>query len=756
MKLLKKQKPLKIAVIGNHLPRQCGIATFTTDLCDALSIEIENSNNLITVAMDDISEGYDYPDRVKFRIRTNVLADYFHAADFLNANSYEVTILQHEYGIFGGKSGSHIINLIKGLQMPVLTNLHTVLKNPSDEQKLIIHELANYSERLLVMSKRAIELLESAYGISKDKVILIPHGIPNVEFKQPGIYNERLGIKESDVILTFGLLSPAKGLEIMIKAMPKIVKEHSNVLYIILGETHPHVKEAHGDAYRHGLQQLINQLGMEDHIVFHNYFVSLNALTQYLQTTTVYATPYINKEQITSGTLAYAVGCGTAVVSTPFWYAEELLANNRGKLVRFNDSDHMAEVIIGLLSDKKELNSIRKSAYEMGRSMTWDKVAKKHLTVINDVISNGKTRPKTMLTKIQNYRIIDKLPVINLSHMKILTDDTGILQHAKYTIPDYNHGYCVDDNARALIIACRYYTLQKDKSVIPLIQKYMSFLYYAFNFDNGKFRNFMSYDRKWLENTGSEDSHGRAIWGLGVAIQHVPSDGLRNMALRLFLEALPRIESFISPRAMAFAIIGLHSYLSVYHGDSNLRNIRTIMAEKLYNFFIANSKEDWPWCEDIVAYANAKLAHALILAGQSIPNPDMFEMGVKVLKWLLDKQTSTEGHLSVIGNANWYVYGNNKSSFDQQPIEAMSLIDACVDLYNITKEIKWLKESEKCLGWFLGRNDHNITLYDFESGGCKDGLGSYGVNENQGAESTLAWLIALLKMYESMGSHNLV
>ncbi len=752
MTRFKKQKVSKIAVIGNHLPRQCGIATFTTDLCDALSIEV-NNKNLITVAMDDRPEGYNYPDRVRFRIRANVLADYFHAADFLNANSFQVAILEHEYGIFGGKHGSHIIKLIKGLQMPVLTNLHTVLKEPSDEQKHIIHELANYSERLLVMSKKAIELLDSAYGISRDKVVLIPHGIPNVDFKDPGIYNEQLGIKASSVILTFGLLSPAKGLETMIKAMPRIVKEDPDVLYIILGQTHPHVKEAHGDAYRHGLQQLINQLGMEDHIVFHNYFVSLDALTQYLQTAKIYAVPYIAKEQITSGTLAYAVGCGTAIVSTPFWYAEELLANNQGILVPFNDPDHMADAIIHLLSNEKELQSIRKAAYKLGRSMTWDQVAKKHLNVINEVISHGKTRPKKSLTQIKSYRIIDKLPVIDLSHMKVLTDDTGILQHAKYTIPDYNHGYCVDDNARALIIACHYYTLRKDKSIIPFAQKYLSFLYYGFNFENGRFRNFMSYDRKWLETVGSEDSHGRALWGLGIAIQHAPSDGLRNIALRLFLDALAPIESFSSPRAMAFAIIGLHAYLSVYGGDSNVRNIRTSIAEKLYKLFIDNSKPDWPWCEDIVAYANAKLPHALILAGQWIPNPGMFEMGTKALQWLMDIQTASEGHLSVIGNGNWYKYGGEKSSFDQQPIEAMSLIDAYIDLYKARKDTKWLKESDKCLGWFLGRNDQNIPLYDFESGGCKDGLGSYGVNENQGAESTLAWLIALLRMYESMGSH---
>ncbi|MDH5681756.1 MAG: glycosyltransferase family 4 protein [Spirochaetota bacterium] len=751
MEAYNNQKAYKIAVIGNHLPRQCGIATFTKDLCDALTIETGNSDNLITVAMDDKPEGYLYPDRVKFRIRANVLEDYFHAAEYLNANSFETAILQHEYGIFGGKNGVHIINLIKSLQMPVLTNLHTVLQNPTEDQKLIIHELANYSERLLVMSHKAVDLLTSCYGIPLNKISHIPHGIPDVEFKYPGIYNEKLGIQERDIILTFGLIGPSKGLEIMIKAMPKIVKKHPEALYIILGQTHPHIKDSQGDAYRHGLQQLINQLSIEEHVVFHNYFVSLETLTQYLQTTSIYAIPYINKEQITSGTLAYGMGCGAAVVSTPFWYAEELLADNRGKLVPFHDPDQMAETIIHLLSDKKELLTMRKSAYDFSRSMIWKQVAKKHIEIISEVISRGKTRPIKQLTKTQNYRILDKLPVINLSHLKVLSDDTGILQHAKYTMADYNHGYCVDDNARALIVACRYFTLFKDKSVIPLAQKYLSFLYYAFNFDNGRFRNFMSYDRKWMESTGSEDSHGRAIWGLGVAIEHSLSSGLRNLAFRLLRDSLPAAESFGSPRAMAFVIVGLHSYLAVYGGDSEVRNIRSSMAEKLYKLFLTNKKKDWPWCEDIVAYANAKLPHALILAGQWIPNPEMFEMGRTALEWLLDKQTAPDGHLSLIGSDNWLRYGYEKSSFDQQAIEAMSLIDACIDLYSATKDIKWLKESEKCLGWFLGRNDHNMPLYDFESGGCKDGLESYGVNENQGAESTLAWLTALLKMYESLG-----
>lgn len=746
----KNRNAVKIAVIGNYLPRQCGIATFTTDLSQALAQELTLEENLINVAMDDIPEGYNYPHQVKFRVRQNVQSDYFWAADYLNANQYDVAILQHEFGIFGGEDGSYILQMIKSLKMPVITNLHTVLENPTDGQFKVINGLAKYSDKLLVMSKKAIEILTRVYDIDKNIIKFVPHGIPDATFRASGIYNNLFGLANKDVILTFGLIGPDKGLETMIKAMPMIVKEHPNVIYLILGQTHPHIYEHEGDSYKQELQRLVKSLDMENHVVFHNKFVKLETLVQYLQTAKIYAVPYLKKEQITSGTLCYALGVGTAVVSTPFWYAEELLADGRGKLVPFKDHITMANEINHLLSNDNEREMMRFKGYQYGRSMIWREVSKSHLKIISEV---KEKKPIENMQEVANkyHKIFNELPEINLSHLKTMTDDTGLLQHAKYMTPDFYHGYCVDDNARGLIALTKYYSLRKDKSVMSLIQKYLAFLYYAYNQENGRFRNFMSYDRRWMELTGSEDSHARAIWGLGITVKEAPDGSIRNMAMRLFLESLPAVEHFTSPRAWGFAVLGLQAYLSVYEGDLSARKIRDSLAIKIYELFKNNATDDWPWCESTATYANAILPNALIVAGKWIPNQEMFEMGLKVLKWLLRVQTSPEGHLSVIGNEGWFKKDTNRSVFDQQPIEVKSLVDACLDAYIETGDENWFKESERCLSWFLGHNDLQQPICDYKTGGCCDGLQRQGVNRNQGAESTLAWLISLINMYSTMG-----
>lgn len=755
-------KNMKIAVIGNYLPRQCGIATFTTDLCDSLAMGLKKSGERLTVvAMDDIDKGYHYAGRVGFQVRANVQSDYLHAAEFLNVHKFDAAILQHEFGIFGGKDGSHIFHLIKNLRMPVIATLHTILKNPTDGQRAITQKLAQCTDALVIMAHKARTLLIDSYGIEDSKITFIPHGIPDVPFAKSasGSFWTRLGLKGRKMILTFGLLSPDKGIEVMLNAMPAIIERHPEVSYIVLGETHPHVIKDTGDSYRQSLYQLVRRLGIDDHVLFHNRFVDLEALIQYMTSAELYVSPYLNEEQIVSGTLAYAVGMGTAVVATPYWHAQELLANGRGCLVPFNDPVTMAEKINHLLDHEEERNAIREKGYRFGRPAVWKSVGEKYLKLLAETLERTIDRPIPQYAERldagtperADTRILGALPEINLQHMRIMTDDTGILQHAKYSIPDRTHGYCVDDNARALIVAASYYSLRKDKDIIPLIQTYLSFMHYSFNPENGRFRNFMSYDRRWLEEIGSDDSHGRSIWGLGVAIQYAPHDSIRNMAVRLFLDGLPAVESFKSPRSWAFVIIGLHAYMAVFGGDTTARRLRTLLAEKLFALFQQGSSADWLWCEDKLTYANAKLPHALILAGQWIPAPEMFKMGIDALDWLLEKQKTPDGHLSIIGNLNWHNRDGLTSNFDQQPIEVMCLIDACAEAFRSTGEMKWLDQGHRCLSWFLGSNDLNEQIYDFKTGGCCDGIQPTGINANQGAESTLSWLISLLSMYEILG-----
>ena len=491
-------------------------------------------------------------------------------------------------------------------------------------------------------------------------------------------------------------------------------------------------------------------------MLFHSRFVDLETLTKYITSADIYVSPYINREQIVSGTLAYAMGLGSAIVATPYWYAEELLTDGRGIITPFGNVEAMAEEICSLFGNDKKRLSICKKGYAMGRSMVWNKVGKNYIALADEALKRTKDRPIPQIAERSDARIIYELPDVNLNHLKIMTDDTGILQHAKYSIPDRHHGYCVDDNARALIVASMHYSLFKEKSVIPLMQTYLSFMHHSFNPKKGSFRNFMSYDRRWLEEEGSEDSQGRSVWGLGVAVKCAPNEAIRNMAANLFLEGLPAMETFSSPRAWAFGIMGLQAYMEVFGGDANARRLRQDMAEKLFDLFGKCSSKDWPWCEETVTYANARIPHALILAGQWIPNPEMHKLGLVALEWLLEKQTAPEGHLSIIGNADWHNRDGRSATFDQQPIELMCLIEACAEAFRSTGEMKWLGKAKRSLGWFLGRNDLGEQVCVLETGGCFDGIEAIGVNANQGAESTLSWLISLLTMYEIMGDEVLV
>ena len=742
-----KNYPKRIAVVGNYLPRLCGIATFTSDLCEALAYKLPNPEDVIAIAMDDIEEGYDYPERVKFEIRENVLRDYISATDFLNLNQIDTVILQHEYGIFGGKDGVDIIHMLKNLKIPTITTLHTVLSKPSGEQHSIIQELAKYSQKFVVMAHKAKKILNDIYKIPDSMISIIPHGIPDIPFVDPYFYKDKFGLEDKRVILTFGLIGPSKGIEFMIEALPKIIKKHNNTIYIILGVTHPGLLRTHGEEYRHSLQLKVKKLGLEDHVQFHNKFVDLETLTEYLIATDIYMTPYLSKEQITSGTLAYAVGAGNAVVSTPYLYAEELLANGRGRLVPFRDSESISKEINELLSNEHKRNTIRKKAYLHGRAMVWKEVAEHYLRLVGEVFEQRPAFPAPLKINDPIAKIIDELPRINLHHFKVLTDDTGILQHSFFTIPNREHGYSIDDNARALIVSCMYHNLRKDDQIIKSIKIYLAFIYYAFNYKKNRFRNFMSYERTWLENMGSEDSHARTLWGLGVAVNKAPNQSIRDMAARLFGDAISIVDNFTSPRAWSFAILGMHEYLETFGGDARVRKIQEISAHKLYLLYKDNFKPDWPWFEEKLTYANAALSHGLIIAGQRISRLDMIEAGISSLEWLIEKQMSSEGHISIIGNQSWHKNNGDQSTFDQQPIEIMNLVITCATAFKFTGDKKWINMARKCFSWFLGQNDLGVQIYNYQTGGCRDGLHSQGTNANEGAESTLAWLISLLTMY---------
>ena len=737
-----------VAVIGNYLPRQCGIATFTTDLVEGLSAEAPDIY-CWAAAMNDKPEGYPYPEKVRFEINQNKLTDYSVASQFLNISQTDIVCLQHEYGLFGGPAGSHLLKLLGDLRMPVVTTLHTVLKDPTPEYRAVMCKLSDLSDKLVVMSRKASDFLKDIYAVPEDKIVFIHHGIPDTPFIDPSFYKDKFGVEGKKVLLTFGLLSPNKGIENVLQALPAVIKKHPDVAYIILGATHPHILKLHGDEYRIMLQQLVRKIDIGEHVIFQNRFVELKELCEFLGIADIYVTPYLEEAQITSGTLAYAMGTGKAVISTPYWYATEMLAEGRGRIVPFCNPDAMAEKIIDLLDNDVSRHAMRKKAYIFSRDSVWKEVSRKYLQVFSEVRQNRTRSPRPRHSYVENIKAITnfELPEIKLDHLKAFTDDTGILQHANYTIPDRTHGYCTDDNARALLVAAmgQKYLPTNGLGLDFLSGHYLGFLLYAYNEKNGRFRNFMTYSRQWMEEIGSEDAHGRAIWCLGTSVAFFDDPGHLAMSTTLFKKALRVVENFHSPRAIAFCLVGMHAYLHKFSGDSDVRRIRGVLADRLFNQFKNNGTDDWPWLENTLNYANGKLPHALLLSGQRMQRNDMIDMGLNSLKWLLAIQTE-DNHFVPIGSNGWYEKGGPRARFDQQPIEAKAMVEACVKAFNVTRDHTWFENAVMCFNWFLGHNDLNMPLYDPKTGGCRDGLMADGINQNQGAESSLAWLLSLMTL----------
>lgn len=738
-----------MALLGSYLPRQCGIATFTRDVYCSLAGG-EGKANVSVLALDEENEPRSYPQEVCFQIREQEESDYELAADLLNINQAEVTLVQHEYGIFGGRDGILALNFLRRLRMPVIVTLHTVLEEPTPGQDKVMREIIAIADRVVVMSERGERILRRVYQAPKKKIAFIHHGIPDVPFSDSSFFKDRFALEGRMVMLTFGLLSSGKGIETVIEAMPPLVKRHPELIYLVLGATHPKVLREEGDAYRNSLERMVTRLGLENHVMFHNRFVQLEELCHYLGAADIYVTPYLNRGQITSGTLAYACGAGKAVISTPYRYAEELLADGRGLLFPAGDSRALAGHIDTLLENPVDRNAMRKKAYLFGREMIWPEVGRRYLELGEKVIRERLNQPRSVGHK-PTAGVPGAMPKVDLRHLRTMTDGTGICQHAIYTIPNRHHGYCTDDNSRALIATLRHYELRRQDQVLSLINIYLAFLHSAFRPDTGHFHNFMDYSRHWTDEQGSKDSHARAIWALGEAVSLAPNSGVLGYATRLFNDALAVVTDFDSPRAWAFALAGIHSYLERFGGDTNVRRSRDILAGKLKAAFDRNQADDWPWCEDKLTYDNGKLPHALLLAGKSLPDERLRETGLKSLDWLFRIQTSQEGYINVIGCQGWYPRDGKAALFDQQPVELMSLSDAAAEAYRQTGDSIWRRRVRLCLDWFLGSNLMGVPLYDFKTGGCRDGLTPQGANANQGAESTLAWLTTLLTATEMEG-----
>jgi glycosyltransferase involved in cell wall biosynthesis len=736
--------PRRIGFVGGFEPRRCGIATFTHDLCEAVA-EAAPAVQCFAGAVNDRAEGYKYPPRVRFEILESDLDSYRRAADFLNFNNTEVLCVQHEFGIYGGPAGSHVLALLKEVRMPVVMTLHTVLQRPDSAQRQVMEELVRRSNRLVVMARKGAEILQETYGAPATKVDVIPHGIPDVPFADPDFYKARFGVEGCRVLLTFGLLGPGKGIEHAIGALPEIVRRHPDTVYLVLGATHPHLVAREGESYRLGLERLAENLGVREHVVFYNRFVSAEELAEFIGAADIYLTPYPNEAQITSGTLAYVFGAGNAVVSTPYWHARELLADGRGILVPFRDPPAIAAGVCEFLDDPERLARTRREAYQFGRETIWPAVARRYLESFRQARAAHQTPPCTTVGGWKLGRRSYDLPPLRLDHIMRMSDGTGIFQHATFTVPNFHEGYCTDDNARAFIL-CNL--LEEPGRLDHLATSYLAFLAAALNHETGRFRNFMSHGRQWLEGAGSEDSHGRALWALGVGAGRSRNEGHRRLCVQLFDRGLPVVESFSSPRAWAFTLLGIHELLRSNADDSMAGEAGEMLTGKLVTLWQNCATEDWPWFETRATYDNARLSQALILSGKAMEGYTL-EIGLKSLRWLVSMQKTQAGHFRPIGSNGFHEKDGARADFDQQPVESHAMVAACLEAFRVTQDPFWSVEAKRAFEWFLGRNDLGLPLYDYTTGGCGDGLHHDRVNANQGAESSLAFHLSLAEMNHS-------
>jgi len=733
----------RIAFLGTFLPRQCGIATFTADLTHAITVEFPRLD-CIVLAMNDGGQQYLYPPQVRFALPENDSDAYLRAADFLNVNMVDVLSVQHEFGIFGGKAGSHLLTLLRALRMPIVSTLHTVLNEPNDSQRRVMDELATLSERLVVMSEHGASLLRDRYRVPASKIDLIPHGSPRVPDAAEA--KARLGIEGRSVLLTFGLLSPDKGIEYVLDALPAILERSPDTVYIVLGATHPHVKEGHGETYRLSLESRSRERGVAAQVIFHNRFVNAEELADFLAAADICITPYLQPEQITSGVLAYAVGAGKAVISTPYRYASEILGDGRGVLVPWRDAPAIAEAVTDLLADDAGRLALGERAGALGHAMQWPAVARGYAASFARARDGHAERKRASVDARTLAGRPAGLPGVNLAHLRRLTDDTGVLQHARYSVPRHEDGYCLDDNARALLLMASVEDSGTDDlaTVRALACRYLAFVSHAFNADAGRFRNFMTFARTWTETHGSEDSHGRALWALGAVVGRSDAPGTRSLAGDLFHAALPVVCDFASPRAWAYALLGIDHYLAAFKGDTSVEAVRARLADRLLALHGQTNGPDWCWFEDRLTYCNARLSEALIVSGTGMQRQSTIDTGVASLSWLLSMQRSADGHFAPVGSNGFHERGTSSARFDQQPVEACGVVSACLAAYRATGETRWVGEARWAFEWFLGRNDLRRSLYDSATGGCRDGLHADRANENQGAESTISFLQALL------------
>lgn len=734
---------MRVLLLSTYPPRICGIATFAQDLRAAL-LSAPGVDAVDVVALATAPEPADHLPEVVATIAPADPAAYRRAAALCDDGGYDVVCIQHEFGIFGGAAGRHVLEFADRVRAPVVTTAHTVLGDPPAEPRAVLRSLADASARLIALTPAAPPLLAGAHGIDQRTIAMIPHGVHDVPLGDPDAHKAALGLDGRRVLLTFGLLSKNKGVELVLEALPKFVASCPDLTYVVLGATHPEVRRTEGEAYRRSLEARVAELGLSEHVEFRDRYVDLDELQAHLLACDVYVTPYKAREQITSGTLAYAVGMGCAVVSTPYRHAEELLADGRGLLVPFGDADALAVALERVVADDDLREGIRGRAYEYGRAMTWPNVGAETARLLATVVAESRDPAARQRRERQvgaaTAAVGDPTAgarLINLAHLRALTDDTGISQHATHTVADRRFGYTTDDQSRALIATVGHHARFGDAASHRLCATYLSYLQHAQRPD-GRFRNAMDHARTWLDDGGTEDTHGQTVWAIAVASQDAPSRGMRRLAADLLAGALPAASQLGHVRAIAYALCGL----TRLPGDA-AAGTTAQLADRLLEAFAREVRPGWHWCDEALTYANAKIPEALLRAGAALHRPDLTARGLDALAFVVDA-THTGERFDFVGNEAWRTRDGAASLFAQQPIEAGYTAQACQYAYTVTGDARHRHLAVAAAAWLLGRNRSDVPLYDADTGVCADGLERTGPSSNAGAESVVCALLGLL------------
>jgi glycosyltransferase involved in cell wall biosynthesis len=723
---------MRTTIVSTYPPRACGIGTFAADLRTTLfGAPGVKAVDLVAVVNEPSS-----PQRrgLLATIAQSVRGDYIRTARMLGRLDVDVVLLQHEYGIFGGRDGEYVLSFAEALAQPLVVTLHTVLSQPTPHQADVLTELCAQAELVIVMTDTARRLLVESGACPEEKVRVVPHGAPTrLTLRAADDLDGRTGAAyrrggDRFLISTFGLISPGKGLETVIEALPSMIERHPEIAYVIAGRTHPDIAHREGERYRLMLERRVLELDLGDNVEFDDRFLAIDELSDLLAATDVFVTPYRNQEQIASGALTFALAAGCGIVSTPYWYAQDMLASGAGRLVPFDDPAALSAAVCAYVEQPETLASARRESRRIGSSLAWPSVAEATASVLREACELAPRRRPRGVADLH-------LASLRTDHLLTLVDDVGIVQHAHGVIPNRDSGYCVDDTARLAVVSLALSRRGDEQVWTSILYRALAFLHAAS--DESGMRNFMGYDRGWLDEPHIGDHVGRSVWALGdiLATAWIPAV---VVPARDLLERLVRsLAGDVSLRTAAYTVLGL-SRLDADRLDPRARELRERLTEQLADAYRSTATEDWRWFEDQLSYDNARLSQALLSGGHSLGRDDLSELGLESLRWLGDECGLEDGRLRLPGHHGRRRHEAAPGAGDEQPLDAAAVVEAELAAFAITRKTEHAIRATHAFEWFLGRNRLERPLYDFATGGCSDGLGEVALNQNEGAESTLA------------------